>query len=89
MGGMLLSLGFAVGLSHWFHDLVLLDWVILCFIIVIIGSYGDLVESLLKRSIQIKDSGSFIPGHGGFLDRFDGLFLALPFTSAYILLFMK
>ena len=56
-------------------------------IIVVVGGYGDLVESLLKRSLEIKDSGSAIPGHGGFLDRFDGLLLALPFLTSFLLLF--
>ena len=88
-GGLLLSLLFAYGCAHWFQDLALIHWIVLSIITVIIGSYGDLVESMLKRSIQIKDSGSIIPGHGGFLDRFDGLLLALPFTSAYVLLFIK
>ena len=88
-GGLLLSLVFAFGNAYYFHDLTTLHWIILSVIIVVFGSYGDLVESLLKRSIQIKDSGSVIPGHGGFLDRFDGLLLALPFIATYILLFVK
>jgi phosphatidate cytidylyltransferase len=49
---------------------------------VVAGTYGDLVESLFKRSIAIKDSGSAIPGHGGFLDRFDGLLISAPFVAA-------
>jgi phosphatidate cytidylyltransferase len=45
------------------------------------------VESLLKRSIEIKDSGDSLPGHGGFLDRFDGLFISAPFIVAYLEIF--
>jgi phosphatidate cytidylyltransferase len=55
-------------------------------IIVVCGTYGDLVESLFKRSISIKDSGSILPGHGGFLDRFDGLLLSSPFITTFVLL---
>ena len=63
------------------------DWTVITIIIVVGGTFGDLVESLLKRSIEIKDSGSSIPGHGGFLDRFDGLFISAPFVVAYLELF--
>ncbi len=61
-----------------------LDWVVITIIIIIGSTFGDLVESLLKRSIAIKDSGNSIPGHGGFLDRFDGLFISAPFVVAYL-----
>jgi phosphatidate cytidylyltransferase len=48
---------------------------------VIFGTLGDLVESMLKREFNIKDSGKILPGHGGFLDRFDALLISLPFTT--------
>lgn len=63
------------------------DWIVITIIIVVGGTFGDLVESLLKRSIEIKDSGSSLPGHGGFLDRFDGLFISAPFVVAYLEIF--
>ena len=63
------------------------QWYCVGGIIVVTGTYGDLVESLFKRSIAIKDSGSSIPGHGGFLDRFDGLLLAAPFIITFLKLF--
>lgn len=86
-GGALLALIFAYGLSEFFHSISLVQWIIVGVIIIIGGTFGDLVESLLKRSIEIKDSGTSIPGHGGFLDRFDGLLISAPFIVAYLEIF--
>ena len=55
----------------------------------IFGTFGDLLESKLKRLAGVKDSGSLMPGHGGFLDRFDSLLLATPFVWLYVQLFMR
>lgn len=87
IGGAILACAFAYGLSHYFTDLLWREWFIIAGISVIAGTYGDLIESLFKRSIHIKDSGSSIPGHGGFLDRFDGLLLSLPFIVAFLIFF--
>jgi phosphatidate cytidylyltransferase len=87
IGGALLALIFAYGLAQYFHTLTLLQWMIVGIIIIIGGTFGDLVESLLKRSIEIKDSSNSIPGHGGFLDRFDGLLISAPFIVAYLEIF--
>ncbi len=54
----------------------------------IFGTLGDLLESKIKRMADVKDSGSFMPGHGGFLDRFDSLLVAVPFVWLYIQLFV-
>jgi len=62
------------------------DWLVLSLIIWIFASVGDLIESMFKRSVSIKDTGTFFPGHGGFLDRFDAFIFAVPFAAAYILL---
>jgi phosphatidate cytidylyltransferase len=86
-GGAALAMIFAYGLSQFFHSIMLLQWIIIGVIIIIGGTFGDLVESLLKRSIEIKDSGTSIPGHGGFLDRFDGLLISAPFIVAYLEIF--
>lgn len=86
-GGAMLALVFAYGMSVYLNTLSLLQWMIVAMIIIVGGTFGDLVESLLKRSIEIKDSGNSIPGHGGFLDRFDGLFISAPFIVAYLEIF--
>jgi len=86
-GGAALALIFTYGLSEFFHSLSFLQWIIIGVIIIVGGTFGDLVESLLKRSIEIKDSGSSLPGHGGFLDRFDGLLISAPFIVAYLEIF--
>lgn len=84
IGGLVLSIGILMVFCHFFGIMSYLEWAGLAVIISIFGSLGDLVESAFKRVLAIKDSGSTIPGHGGFLDRFDGLILALPFATAYI-----
>lgn len=87
IGGALLALAMTYGISYFFELLAFWQWISICIIIVIGGVYGDLIESLLKRSIEIKDSGNSLPGHGGFLDRFDGLFISAPFIVAFLEIF--
>lgn len=87
LGGLFLACVFGYISSYLFVDISTLDWIVISFIVVIAGTLGDLVESLFKRSIKIKDSGSVIPGHGGFLDRFDGLLISLPIVVIYMMLF--
>jgi phosphatidate cytidylyltransferase len=87
IGGFIASMIVAYVLSLYFHDLKMWQWFVVGGIIVVAGTYGDLVESLFKRSINIKDSASTIPGHGGFLDRFDGLLLSVPFIITFLKLF--
>jgi phosphatidate cytidylyltransferase len=86
-GGAALAITMTYVLTLYFHSLTLVDWLIVGLLIIIGGTFGDLVESLLKRSIEIKDSGTSLPGHGGFLDRFDGLFISAPFIVAYLEIF--
>jgi len=59
------------------------QWVIIGLLVWLLGSIGDLVESKMKRQLNIKDSGNILPGHGGFLDRFDGFIFCLPAVSAF------
>lgn len=87
IGGMILSATVALVFAHYTQSLDYIHWIVIAIIMVVTGTYGDLVESLLKRSYHIKDSGTALPGHGGFLDRFDGLLLAAAFIAAYLQLF--
>ena len=83
-GGMVTSLAAAAILSIYFRELPLYHWMAISAIIVVFGTLGDLSESMLKRSLSAKDSGSLLPGHGGLLDRFDGLLLAAPIVFVYL-----
>ena len=62
---------------------------IIAAIVSIAGTFGDLFQSKLKRMANVKDSGHIMPGHGGFLDRFDSLLFATPFVWLYIVKFLK
>jgi phosphatidate cytidylyltransferase len=86
-GGLIIAALTAWLLSGWFGVVDNIHWVIIAVIISIAGTYGDLVESMLKRSTGVKDSGTIMPGHGGFLDRFDSAIISFPLVYLFISLF--
>jgi len=85
IGGVLLAVGALYFWSLYFDNLTTIEWLGLGLLVSIFGSFGDLIESLFKRTFQLKDSGTVLKGHGGFLDRFDGFIVAIPFATAYIM----
>lgn len=82
IGGIVCAFGVGLAISYFQHTPSMF-WGGAALVIALAGVLGDLIESMLKRSVGIKDSGSIIPGHGGFLDRFDALLLAAPFVFLY------
>ncbi len=89
IGGGLLVLAVAA-LIGWYENqsgastMNILEWMGLGLVVVFFGTWGDLVESLFKRTLGIKDSGDILPGHGGMLDRFDSSLMAIPAAVVYI-----
>jgi phosphatidate cytidylyltransferase len=86
-GGMITSVLTGWLLSGWLGVVDTRGWIIISLIISVAGTYGDLVESMLKRSMGVKDSGTIMPGHGGFLDRFDSALLSFPLVYLFLTLF--
>ncbi len=85
VGGVLLAFVAAYFLSVHSGFFNLYDWMVIAAIVAVFSNAGDLVESALKRRCGVKDSGKLLPGHGGILDRFDGVLLSVPVIVAYLL----
>jgi phosphatidate cytidylyltransferase len=87
IGGIIIASLAAWFLSGWLGVVDKIHWIIIALIVSVAGTYGDLIESMLKRSIGVKDSGTIMPGHGGFLDRFDSAIISFPLVYLFISLF--
>lgn len=81
-GGLAVMIGATI-ISFYPFQYSLVQWLIIGVIVWLFGSVGDLVESAFKRHFRIKDSGTMLPGHGGFLDRFDSFIFVVPVVLAY------
>jgi len=88
-GGFAFTVVSAFIFSCFFTQIAWYHWISLSVGVVIFGTYGDLFESLIKRTVEVKDSGRSLPGHGGFLDRFDSLLLAVYAMLFYMELFIR
>ncbi len=86
-GGTLISVLAAWLLSGWLGAISTFGWIVIAVLISVTGTFGDLVESMLKRSMGVKDSGKVMPGHGGFLDRFDSALMSFPVVFLFVALF--
>lgn len=89
IGGAILCV-LIISIIGWYSKVyTITDWIIIAAICAFFGTLGDLLESKLKRMANVKDSGSIMPGHGGFLDRFDSLLIATPFVWLYVYFFIR
>lgn len=84
IGGVVLAVASSLVFAHYSPAMSTTQWMGLSAVVAIIGSWGDLTESLMKRQKGLKDSGNILPGHGGMLDRFDSMLLAVPAAVAYL-----
>ena len=84
IGGGVVAIGVSFVLAHYFPFMSMWEWAGLALVVVVFGTWGDLTESLLKRQLHVKDSGTILPGHGGMLDRFDSALMAIPAAVVYM-----
>lgn len=87
-GGAILTIAGSAIWGYYSAYYTMADWMALALVAAVAGTAGDLLESKLKRIANVKDSGTMMPGHGGALDRFDSLLVAIPFAYLYAYFFM-
>jgi len=83
LGGLIFTVLLALVIFYFYHQITMVEYIFLAIIISISATLGDLIESMLKRSLDIKDSGNLIPGHGGILDRLDATLITAWFVYFY------
>jgi phosphatidate cytidylyltransferase len=88
-GGLVLAVASSFIFAHFNQEIPVYHWVGISVSVVLFSTWGDLIESLMKRTLEVKDSGNALPGHGGFLDRFDSLLLAVYAVLFYVQLFIQ
>ncbi|OQX77824.1 MAG: phosphatidate cytidylyltransferase, partial [Bacteroidetes bacterium 4484_249] len=84
IGGAVFAIIGAYILSLVFQVINPIEWIGFVLTLIIFGTFGDLIESMFKRTINVKDSGGLMPGHGGILDRLDSILIAAPFVIIYV-----
>jgi phosphatidate cytidylyltransferase len=88
VGGLVFTIASALIFAHFVPEIKFYHWIGLSLSVVVFGTWGDLIESLIKRTLDVKDSGCALPGHGGYLDRVDSLLLAVYAMLFYVQLFL-
>jgi phosphatidate cytidylyltransferase len=86
LGGIFITSLISIPMSFLFLSLPFIQWLGIAIIVGVMSNLGDLVESMLKRSVKIKDTSQILPGHGGLMDRFDALIFSTPFLVLYLYL---
>ena len=87
IGGIIFTIIVGISISFWTIEYNMSFWVLAALLIAPCSIFGDLLESLFKRSLNIKDSGNILPGHGGILDRFDAAIFAIPFFYTLVIIY--